>query len=67
MIFNALKEYILTKYSDEKMGARPLRRAIQSVVEDRLAEEILEGRVKEGDTVTAGFRKEQVVFEVKKI
>ena len=67
LVSNALKEYILTKYSDEKMGARPLRRAIQSVVEDRLAEEILEGRVKEGDTVTAGFRKEQVVFEVKKI
>lgn len=67
LVSNALKEYILTKYSDEKMGARPLRRAIQSVVEDRLAEEILEGRVKEGYTVTAGFRKEQVVFEVKKI
>ena len=67
LVSNALKEYILTKYSDEKMGARPLRRAIQSVVDDRLAEEILEGRVKEGDTVTAGFRKEQVVFEVKKI
>ena len=66
LVSNALKEYILTKYSDEKMGARPLRRAIQSVVEDRLAEEILEGRVKEGDTVTAGFRKEQGGFGGKK-
>ena len=67
LVSNALKEHILSKYSDEKMGARPLKRAIQNVVEDRLAEEILEGRVKAGDTVTAGFRKGQVVFDVKKI
>lgn len=67
LVSNALKEHILAKFSDEKMGARPLRRAIQNVVEDRLAEEILEGRVKEGDSVTAGFRKGQVVFDIKKI
>jgi len=65
LVTNALKEHILAKYSDEKMGARPLKRAIQNVVEDRLAEEILEGKVKPGDTVTAGFRKEKVVFDVK--
>ena len=65
LVSNALKEHILSKYSDEKMGARPLKRAIQNVVEDALAEEILEGRVKAGDTVTAGFRKGQVVFDVK--
>lgn len=61
----ALKEHIVSKYSDDKMGARPLKRALQSVVEDKLAEEILEGRIKAGDTVTVGFRKEQVVFDVK--
>ncbi|MCM1136129.1 MAG: AAA family ATPase, partial [Clostridium sp.] len=61
----ALKEHILTKYSDDKMGARPLKRAIQNVVEDKLAEEILSGRIKTGDAVTAGFRKGQVVFDVK--
>lgn len=66
LVSGALKEHILTQYSDEKMGARPLKRAIQNVVEDRLAEEILEGRVMAGDTVTAGFRKGQVVFDVKK-
>lgn len=65
VISNALKEHIITKYADDKMGARPLKRALQSVVEDRLAEEILSGRVKAGDTVMAGFRKEQVVFDVK--
>ncbi len=64
-VSNALKEHIVTKYADDKMGARPLKRALQSVVEDHLAEEILEGKVKAGDTVTAGYRKEQVCFEVK--
>lgn len=62
-VSSALKEHILTKYSDDKMGARPLKRAIQNVVEDKLAEEILAGQVKAGDTVTAGFRKGQVVFQ----
>ncbi len=61
----ALKEHLISKYSDAKMGARPLKRAIQNVVENRLAEEILEGRIKPGDTVWAGFRKERVVFDVK--
>lgn len=65
-VSSALKEHIVTKYADDKMGARPLKRALQSVVEDKLAEEILEGKVKAGDTVTAGYRKEQVIFDVKK-
>ncbi len=64
-VSNALKEHILTKYSDAKMGARPLKRAIQNVVEDKLAQEILEGRIRPGCAVTAGYRKEQVVFDVK--
>lgn len=64
-VSSALKEHIVTKYADDKMGARPLKRALQSVVEDKLAEEILSGRVKTGDTVTAGYRREQVIFEVK--
>ena len=62
-VSSALKEHILAKYSDDKMGARPLKRALQNMVEDKLAEEILSGRVKAGDTVTAGFRKGQVVFQ----
>ena len=61
----ALKEHLVTKYSDAKMGARPLKRALQNVVENQLAEEILAGRVRAGDTVTVGFRREQVVFDVK--
>lgn len=60
----ALKEHLVEKHSDKKMGARPLKRAIQSVVEDALAEEILTGRVKREDTVTAGFKGEKVTFTV---
>ena len=62
----ALREHLVKKYSDQKMGARPLKRAIQSVVEDSLAEEILAGRVKAGDTVSAGFKNDKVTFQVKK-
>ena len=47
------------------MGARPLKRAVQQVVEDALAEELLSGRIKAGDTVYAGYRKGKVVFDVK--
>lgn len=61
----SLKEHLVKKYSDDKMGARPLKRAIQNVLEDKLAEEILAGRIRPGDRVSAGYRREQVVFEVK--
>lgn len=62
---NTLKEYLVKNYSDPKMGARPLKRAIQNVVENELATAILEGRVQRGDTVTAGVRGDKVTFTVK--
>ena len=62
---NTLKEYLVKKYSDLKMGARPLKRAIQNVVEDELATAILEGRVKRGDVVHAGVKNDKVIFTVK--
>ncbi len=61
----SLKEYLVEKYADNKMGARPLKRAIQSVVEDALAEEILMKKVQPGDTVSAGFKNNKVYFSVK--
>ncbi|HJC46896.1 MAG TPA: ATP-dependent Clp protease ATP-binding subunit [Candidatus Lachnoclostridium pullistercoris] len=45
------KEYLIEKGFDEKYGARPLRRTIQNLLEDKLAEEILDGRIKEGSDV----------------
>ncbi|MCM1057377.1 MAG: ATP-dependent Clp protease ATP-binding subunit [Firmicutes bacterium] len=61
----ALKEHLVTKYADVRMGARPLKRAIQSVVEDALAEEILMKKVQPGDAVTAGYKNGKVVFTTK--
>ncbi len=62
---NTLREYLVKKYSDLKMGARPLKRAIQNVVENELATAVLEGRVQRGDAVTAGVRGDKVTFTVK--
>ena len=63
----ALKNHLVEKYMDLKMGARPLRRAIQTVVEDALAEEILADRVKSGDTVSAGWKEGKVTFTVRDV
>jgi len=62
---STLKEYLVKKHMDLKMGARPLKRGIQNTVENELATAILEGRVKKGDTVTAGVRGDKVTFTVK--
>ncbi|NLK04180.1 MAG: ATP-dependent Clp protease ATP-binding subunit [Clostridiales bacterium] len=48
---------------DEKYGARPLRRAIQTNVEDKLAEAILAGDIKEGDTVSIEYIDNEVVLK----
>lgn len=60
----AAKDYIAEAGFDSKYGARPLKRAIQSKIEDALAEEILEGHVKQGDTVTVGIQKKAIKFSV---
>ncbi len=60
-----VKEYIVKKAYDQKYGARPLKRMIQSKIEDALAEEILTGRVKSGDMVVLGISKEKLNFKVK--
>lgn len=61
----AARELIAKAGYDEKYGARPLKRAIQTKVEDALAQEILEGKVKEGDKVLLGISKEEIKFSVK--
>ncbi len=63
-ISSAVKEWLIGKYMDAKMGARPLKRAIQSEIEDALAEEILQGSVKSGCRVTAGLKNKKVTFTV---
>ena len=58
----SLKDMIIKKHVDVKMGARPLKRAIQSEIEDPLSEEILSGRIKPGDTVTVTVKDEKATF-----
>lgn len=62
---DALLDHLAEKGFDEKYGARPLRRAIQTEVEDKLAEEILEGRVKNTDTVTLDYQDNEVKLSVR--
>ena len=50
-VTNSAVDYIAEAGFDAKYGARPLRRAIQSKIEDRLANELLEGKIKRGDIV----------------
>jgi ATP-dependent Clp protease ATP-binding subunit ClpC len=57
------KELLAKKGFDQVFGARPLRRAIQSMVEDKLAEEMLEGRVKAGDKVVVEREGDELVVK----
>lgn len=65
-IKGAVKSYIVEKAYDPKFGARPLRRKIQTDIEDPLTEEILSGNIKPGDTVIATIKKDKIVFEKEK-
>lgn len=60
-----LKDYIVNNFADLKMGARPIKRGIQSFVEDALSEEILLKNIKPGDTVVAKVKDKKAVFVVK--
>ena len=56
-----VKELIASKGIDKNFGARPLRRTIQSVLEDKLAEEILDGNLKKNKLSKIGVKDEKVV------
>jgi ATP-dependent Clp protease ATP-binding subunit ClpC len=57
-----VKEYLANKGYDKAFGARPLRRTIQNLVEDKLAEEMLDGNIKEGDRVKIVVEDEKLKF-----
>ena len=61
-IRDSVKKHIVEVGTDKKYGARPLRRAVQNHLEDRLAEAILNGEIKAGDTVEAGLHKKEIKF-----
>ncbi len=57
---------LIEKGYDEKYGARPLRRTIQNMLEDKLAEEILDGSIKGGEDVLVGASEDILTFSGKK-
>ena len=59
------KDLIIKKGTDTNYGARPLRRAIQNMIEDKLAEEILDGNLKSGDTAKITAKDEEIQIKVK--
>ena len=58
-----VKELIASKGIDKNFGARPLRRTIQSVLEDKLAEEILDGNLKKNKLAKIGVKEEKIVVK----
>ncbi len=63
-IRDSAKAHIAETGFDKKYGARPLRRAIQNQVEDKLSELILSQTIKTGDTVIIGTKKKEICFHV---
>ena len=61
-----VKDFLVEKGYDEKYGARPLKRTIQNLVEDKLAEAVLEGRVREGDSVKIILKDGQLKFSARR-
>jgi ATP-dependent Clp protease ATP-binding subunit ClpC len=61
-VTDAAKDLLMDKGFDPVFGARPMRRAIQHLVEDPMAEALLEGRYKTGDTVLIDRQGEDLVF-----
>lgn len=61
-ISTSVKDYLAEEGFDSKYGARPLRRAIQTKIEDSMANEILEGRIHTGDLVHVRLIKKEIKF-----
>ena len=61
-IRDSVKKHIVETGTDQKYGARPLRRALQNQLEDRLAEALLNGDVKRDSEVVAGMSKKDIKF-----
>ncbi len=66
-IRDSVKKYIVEKGTDKKYGARPLRRAMQTELEDKMAEAIINGNIARGMEVEAGISKKEIKFSPKEI
>ncbi len=61
-VTEAAKDKLVDEGYSREFGARPLRRAIQKLVEDRMSEELLSGRIKEGDSVVVDVKDGEFVI-----
>jgi ATP-dependent Clp protease ATP-binding subunit ClpC len=66
-IKKSAKELLLKKGYDSAMGARPMRRAIQSLIEDPISEKIIAGEVKSGQELVVKSKDGKIQFEIKKL
>lgn len=64
-IRDSVKTHIVETGTDQKYGARPLRRAVQNQLEDRLAEAVLSGEIKRDSEVVVGMSKKEIKFTPK--
>lgn len=64
-IRDSVKKFIVEKGSDDKFGARPLRRAVQTYIEDAMAEEVLNGKISSGDSVVVSLKNKEINFSLK--
>ena len=64
---DAAKDYLAEKGYDPSFGARPLRRLIQDVVEDKLSEKLLNGEISEGDEALLDVEEGETVILVKEM
>ncbi|MBI4277049.1 MAG: ATP-dependent Clp protease ATP-binding subunit, partial [Armatimonadetes bacterium] len=65
-VTDGARELLAKEGFDPAFGARPLRRAIQRLIEDPLSDELLRGKFAAGDTVVADAVEERIVFEKKR-
>ena len=65
-VSNAFKERLVEEGYNPAYGARPLRRAVMRLLEDSLAEEVLSGRIKDGDNAEVDIDEEKIL-EVEKM
>ena len=62
----AARDLLLDKGHDPTYGARPMRRAVEKYLEDPMAEEIIRGDLREGETIGISAKDDQLVFTQKK-
>ena len=62
----SVQRYIVEKAYDPKFGARPLRRRIQTDLEDQLSDAILKGEIKGNSNITCNVAYDKIVFETPK-